>query len=264
MARSANLNVMMKTARRAGRALLKDFSEVEQLQVSTKGPGDFVSRADRQAEQTIREALLEARPSYGFLGEEGGPVEGEDPTRRWIVDPLDGTTNYLHGMPHWAVSIALEHKGKVVAGVIYDPVKDEMFFAEKGEGAWLNESRLRVSGRHRLVESIFSTGVPCAGRRTLPAMIQDIARIAPEVAGIRQYGSAALNLAYVAAGRTEGYWERELKVWDLAAGMIIVTEAGGFVGAIRDGQDPLEHGNVVAANGEIFERFAKVVRAREA
>ena len=141
---------------------------VEQLQVSTMGPGDFVTRADRQAEQTIREALMEARPSYGFLGEEGGPVEGEDPTRRWIVDPLDGTTNYLHGMPHWAISIALEHKGKIVSGVIYDPVKDEMFHAEKGEGAWLNESRLRVSARHRLVESIFSTGVPCAGRRTGP------------------------------------------------------------------------------------------------
>ncbi len=264
MARSANLNVMMKTARRAGRALLKDFSEVEQLQVSTKGPGDFVTRADRQAEQTIREALQEARPAYGFLGEEGGAIEGEDPTRRWIVDPLDGTTNFLHGMPHWAVSIALEHKGKIVAGVIYDPVKDEMFYAEKGEGAWMNESRMRVSGRHRMVESIFSTGVPCAGRRTLPAMLQDLARITPEVAGIRQYGAASLNLAYVAAGRTEGYWERELQVWDIAAGTIILLEAGGFVGPIRDGQDPLVHGNIVAANGDIFERFAKVVRAREA
>ena len=156
MATSANLNVMIKAARKAGRALLKDFSEVEQLQVSVKGPGDFVSRADRNAEQTIREMLTEARPTYGFLGEEGGPTAGEDPTRRWIVDPLDGTTNYLHGLPHWSVSIALEHKGQIVAGVIHDPVKDETFYAEKGEGAWLNDSRLRVSGRSRITSANLS------------------------------------------------------------------------------------------------------------
>ena len=172
MAGSANLNVMMKTARKAGRALLKDFGEVENLQVSSKGPGDFVSRADRTAEQTIREELLHARPSYGFLGEEGKEIDGEDPTRRWIVDPLDGTTNFLHGLPHWAVSIALEHKGQIVAGVVYDPVKDEMFYAEKGSGAWLNEGRLRVSGRHRMIESIFATGLPFAGRADLPETIQ--------------------------------------------------------------------------------------------
>jgi myo-inositol-1(or 4)-monophosphatase len=263
MAGSANLNVMMKTARRAGRALLKDFGEVEQLQVSSKGPGDFVSRADRTAEQTIREALLEARPTYGFLGEEGAEIEGEDPTRRWIVDPLDGTTNFLHGLPHWAISIALEHKGAIVAGVIYDPVKDEMFYAEKGAGAWLNESRLRVSGRHKMIESIFATGIPFAGGNTLPASLQDLARLMPECAGVRRFGAAALDLAYVAAGRYEGYWERGLKIWDIAAGLIIVTEAGGFVGPIRDGQDPLTSGNVIAANAEIFERFAKVIRARE-
>jgi myo-inositol-1(or 4)-monophosphatase len=220
MAGSANLNVMMKTARKAGRALLKDFGEVEQLQVSSKGPGDFVSRADRTAEQTIREALLEARPTYGFLGEEGAEIEGEDPTRRWIVDPLDGTTNFLHGLPHWAISIALEHKGAIVAGVIYDPVKDEMFYAEKGAGAWLNESRLRVSGRHKMIESIFATGIPFAGGNTLPASLQDLARLMPECAGVRRIGAAALDLAYVAAGRYEGYWERGLKIWDIAAGLI--------------------------------------------
>lgn len=169
MAGSANLNVMMKTARKVGRALLKDFGEVEQLQVSTKGPGDFVTRADRQAEETIRNELMHARPSYGFLGEEGEEIEGEDPTRRWIVDPLDGTTNFLHGLPHWAVSIALEHKGQAVAGVIYDPVKDEMFYAEKGGGAFVNESRLRVSGRHRLIDSIFAG--PAFRRSQRPAGI---------------------------------------------------------------------------------------------
>lgn len=263
MAGSANLNVMMKTARRVGRGLLKDFGEVEQLQVSAKGPGDFVSRADRQAEKTIREALMEARPSYGFLGEEGGMIEGEDPTRRWIVDPLDGTTNFLHGLPHWAVSIALEHKGAIVAGVIYDPVKDEMFYAEKGEGAWLNESRLRVSGRNKMIESIFATGIPFAAKKTLPASLQDLARLMPECAGVRRFGAASLDLAYVAAGRYEGYWERELHIWDIAAGMIIVTEAGGFTGAIREGNDPLVDGGLIVANSGIFDKFAKIVRARE-
>jgi len=260
MAGSANLNVMLKTARKAGKGLLKDFAEVEQLQVSAKGPGDFVSRADRQAEKVIREALKEARPSYGFLGEEDGTVEGEDPTRRWIVDPLDGTTNFLHGLPHWAVSIALEHKGQIVAGVIYDPVKDEMFFAEKGLGAFVNEARLRVSARSRMIESIFATGVPFGGRRDLPATLQDLARLMPECAGVRRMGSAALDLAYVAAGRFEGFWERGLKPWDMAAGLLIVAEAGGFTAAIGPEDKPLESGDVIAANAEIFERFASVVR----
>ena len=201
MAGSANLNVMMQTARKAGRALLKDFGEVENLQVSSKGPGDFVSRADKRAQETIREALMAARPSYGFLGEEEKEIEGADPTRRWIVDPLDGTTNFLHGLPHWAISIALEHKGQIVAGVVYDPVKDEMFHAEKGNGAWLNESRLRVSGRNRMIESIFATGIPFAGRGDLPATVQDLARLMPVVAGVRRFGAASLDLAYVAAGR---------------------------------------------------------------
>jgi len=264
MAFSANLNVMMKTARRAGRGLIKDFAEVEQLQVSAKGPGDFVSRADRRAEETIRDALMEARPSYGFLGEEGGPIEGEDPTRRWIVDPLDGTTNYLHGLAHWAVSIALEHKGAIVAGVVYDPARDEMFHAEKGQGAWLNQSRLRVSGRTRMIESIFATGVPFAGRRHLPDTLQDLARLMPQCAGVRRFGAASLDLAYVAAGRYEGYWERDLQVWDIAGGSIIVTEAGGFVQPLREGGDMLEGGSLIAANGEIFETFASVIRTREA
>jgi myo-inositol-1(or 4)-monophosphatase len=260
MAGSANLNVMMKTARKAGRGLVKDFGEVEQLQVSSKGPGDFVSRADRQAEKTIREALMEARPSYGFLGEEDGVIEGEDPTRRWIVDPLDGTTNFLHGLPHWAVSIALEHKGAIVAGVIYDPVKDEMFYAEKGQGAFMNERRLRVSARSRMIESIFATGVPFGGRGALPATLQDLARLMPECAGVRRFGAAALDMAYVAAGRYEGYWERGIHAWDIAAGMIIVAEAGGFVGTIREGGDPLADGEVIVANAAIFDRFAKVIR----
>ncbi len=261
MAGSANLNVMMKTARKAGRALLKDFGEVENLQVSAKGPGDFVSRADRQAEETIREELMLARPSYGFLGEENAEIEGEDPTRRWIVDPLDGTTNFLHGLPHWAVSIALEHKGQVVAGVIYDPVKDEMFYAEKGTGAWLNESRLRVSSRSKMIESVFATGLPFGGRADLPETIQDLARILPACAGVRRFGAASLDLAYVAAGRYDGFWERGLHAWDLAAGIVIMREAGAIVEPLIPGGDILADGQIICANEPIFNGFAKVIRS---
>jgi myo-inositol-1(or 4)-monophosphatase len=251
---------MMKTARKAGRGLLKDFGEVENLQASTKGPGDFVSRADLRAEETIREALMTARPTYGFFGEEGKEIEGEDPTRRWIVDPLDGTTNFLHGLPHWAVSIALEHKGQVVAGVIYDPVKDELFFAEKGEGAWMNEQRIRVSGRSRMIESIFATGLPFAGRADLPATLKDLGRLLPACAGVRRFGAAALDLAYVAAGRYDGFWERGLNSWDMAAGLIILREAGAFVEPIREGGDIFADGEVLCANEAIFPQFAKVIR----
>ena len=171
---SANLNVMMKAARKAGRSLSKDFREVENLQISRKGAGDFVSRADMAAEKIIREELTEARPTYGFLGEETGDVDGQDPTRRWIVDPLDGTTNFLHGLSHWAVSIALEHKGQLVAAVVYDPTKDEMFVAEKGAGAWMNEMRIRVSRRYRVEDSLYATGIPFSGRAgDLPETLQD-------------------------------------------------------------------------------------------
>jgi len=257
---SANLNIMIKAARKAGRALVKDFREVENLQVSMKGAGDFVSRADTNAEQIIKSELMNARPTYGWLAEEGGGDEGKDPTRRWIVDPLDGTTNFLHGLPHWAVSIALEHKGQVVSGVIFDPAKDEMFFAEKGEGAWMNESRLRVSGRAKMIEAIFATGVPFGGRSDLPQTLQDLARLMPAGAGVRRWGSAALDLAYVAAGRYDGFWERRLNAWDLAAGTIIVREAGGMIEAMNPEGDILEDGSVICANEPIFEKFAKVIR----
>lgn len=257
---SANLNVMIKAARKAGRSLIKDFREVENLQVSMKGAGDFVSRADLAAEHIIKEELMGARPTYGWCAEEGGTEDGQDPTRRWIVDPLDGTTNFLHGLPHWAVSIALEHKGKIVSGVVYDPAKDEMFFAEKGTGAWMNETRLRVSGRNRMIESIFATGLPFGGRSDLPETIQDLARIMPTCAGVRRWGAAALDLAYVAAGRYEGYWERRLNAWDLAAGILIVKEAGGFAEAFDPEDRIVDAGNVIAANEPIFDQFAKIIR----
>ncbi|MDJ0994622.1 MAG: inositol monophosphatase family protein [Dinoroseobacter sp.] len=259
---SANLNIMIKAARAAGRSLVKDFREVENLQVSMKGAGDFVSRADTRAEEIIRDSLMEARPNYGWLGEETGATDGKDPTRRWIVDPLDGTTNFLHGMPHWAVSIALEHKGEVVAGVVFDAAKDEMFFAEKGQGAWMNQTRLRVSGRRQMIESVFATGLPFAASKNLPATLGDLGQLLPTCAGVRRWGSAALDLAYVAAGRYEGYWERDLNAWDIAAGIIIVKEAGGLVEPISAGADLLESGSLIAANEPIFANFSKIIRAR--
>ncbi|MEP5760041.1 MAG: inositol monophosphatase family protein [Litoreibacter sp.] len=259
---SANLNVMIKAARAAAKSLVKDFREVENLQVSTKGPGDFVSRADTAAEELIKEELMNARPTYGWVGEESAPVEGKDPTRRWIVDPLDGTTNFLHGIPHWAISIALEHKGEVVSAVVYDAAKDEMFYAEKGAGAWLNDrQRLRVSSRNKMIESVFATGIPFGGGKYLPATLKDFTSIMPTCAGVRTMGSSALGLAYIAAGRHDGYWERGLKSWDIAGGLLLVREAGGLVEPIREGQNLLEDGHVIASNSDIFDQFAKTIRS---
>ncbi|MBL4873287.1 MAG: inositol monophosphatase [Rhodobacteraceae bacterium] len=257
---SANMNIMVKAARIAGRKLLRDFAEVENLQVSSKGPGDFVSKADTTAEETIREQLTEARPNYGFLGEESEETFGEDPTRRWIVDPLDGTTNFLHGMPHWAISIALEHRGEIVAAVVYDPVKDELFRAEKGEGAWLNDRRMRVSGRTEMIEMVFATGVPFGGRSDLPETLQDLARLMPGCAGVRRWGAAALDLAYLAAGRYDGFWERRLHAWDIAAGILLVKESGGIVESIDSDESPLVSGDILASNEPVFNRFAKLIR----
>ena len=257
---SANLNLMIKAARRAGKALVKDFREVENLQVSTKGPGDFVTKADREAERIIKEDLMGARPTYGWLGEETGEQEGQDPTRRWIVDPLDGTTNFLHGMPHWAISIALEHKGEITSAVVFDAAKDEMFWAEKGSGAWMNDRRLRVSGRRAMHEAVFATGVPFSTKKTLPATLADLARLMPACAGMRRWGVASLDLAYVAAGRFDGYWERELQPWDIAAGILLVKEAGGLIAPVREGYDILEKGALICANEPLFAPLVKIIR----
>ncbi|MDO6456262.1 inositol monophosphatase family protein [Celeribacter halophilus] len=258
---SANLNVMIKAARAAGRSLVKDFREVENLQVSTKGAGDFVSKADIRAEEIIREALMEARPNYGWVGEESKPVEGKDPTRRWIVDPLDGTTNFLHGLPHWAVSIALEHRNEIVSAVVFDPAKGELFWAEKGAGAWMNDMRIRVSGRTKMIEGIFATGLPFGGRGDLPDTLRDLARLLPATAGVRRWGAASLDLAYVATGRYDGYWERRLNSWDMAAGVLLVKEAGGLVQGLNPEDNPVESGEVICGNEAMFDRFASVIRA---
>ena len=256
---SANLNVMIRAARKAARGLLRDFGEVEQLQVSVKGPGDFVSAADRRAEEVIRAELMAARPAYGWLGEESVSVEGRDPTRRWIVDPLDGTTNFLHAIPHWAISIALEHKGEVVAALVLDPCRDELFVAEKGRGAWLNERRIRVSARRDMSRMLFATGIPWGARGSIPATLADLARLLPRSAGVRRFGAAALDLAWVAAGRYDGFWERGLRPWDIAAGLLLVREAGGMVGPLGAGE-VMETGDIVAANAEVFERLRAVLR----
>ena len=260
---SANLNIMIKAARKAGRSLNKDFREVENLQTSAVSAADFVSRAGQSAGDLVRGDLMGARGTYGYL-DPRGETDGEDPTRRWIVNALEGATNYLHGQPHFAVSIALEHKGQIVSAVVFDPAKDEMFYAEKGQGAWLNDNkRVRVSSRTKLVEAVLGHAVPFGVKRTLPATLKDLARVMPECSGLRASGSSALDLAYVAAGRFDGFWQREGQRIDLAAGLLIAAEAGALVEGVRPGQSPLEDGTVLCANNQIFGALAKVIRSTD-
>lgn len=259
---SANVEVMIRAARAAARHLVRDFGEVEQLQVSIKGPGDFVSIADRRAEQVIRETLQRARPEWGFLLEETGAVAGRSQHNRWIVDPLDGTTNFLHGLPHWAISIGLEQHGEITAGLVYDPVKEELFIAEKGAGAYLNDRRLRVSRRWRLEEALIGCGLPV---QDWPARAKGFARqldaVADRVAGLRRLGACSLDLAYVAAGRQDGFWEFGVKPWDVAAGLLLVREAGGRVGRLEGDADLMAPGTLVAGNPEIYSRLRAVLEA---
>ncbi len=257
---AANIELMTQAARAAGRRLMRDFLEVENLQVSRKGPSDFVSKADIEAEKIIRDLLTEARPNYGWLGEEGGAEEGKDPTRRWIVDPLDGTTNFLHGLPHWCVSIALEQKGEIVAAVIFDPVKSELFRAEKGGGAWMNDKRIRVSGRTHFEEMIFATGIPFNAKGNIGRTMRELGRILPECAGIRRMGAAALDLAYVAAGRFDGYWEDMINAWDIAAGVLIVREAGGFAHSYREDVEPHIDETVIASHPDTIEKLTRLIK----
>jgi len=259
--RSALITVMGRAAEKAGRALVRDFGEVEKLQVSRKGPADFVSQADIRAESILREELQRARPDFGMLMEENGGTVGKDPRNRWIVDPLDGTTNFLHGLPHWAISIALERDGEIFAGVIYDPIKDEMFWAEKGGGAFLNSQRLRVSGRRQLEDAVLATGVPFKGHGNHALFMRQMGGLMGRVAGIRRFGSAALDLAYVAAGRFDGYWETDLNPWDVAAGIILVQEAGGFVTEIGGGRNPLSGDSILAANQALHLPIATILRS---
>ena len=260
MLRSALLNVMIKAAQKASRALKRDFGEVEQLQVSVKGPGNFVTAADRRAEETLRHELDRARPGYSFLGEEGGLQEGSDRTHCWIVDPLDGTLNFLHGIAHFAISIALEREGAIVAGVIYNPITDELFTAERGKGAFLNERRIRVAGRACLADAVIACALPHPSRGDVALAREEHNAVQDKIAGLRRFGAAALDLAWVAAGRFDGYWERGLSPWDMAAGIALVREAGGFVSDV-DGRDvSLASGGIVAGNDAIHRELLRLLK----
>ena len=258
--RSALYHVMSAAALKAARGLKRDFGEVEQLQVSVKGPSDFVSTADFKAEKTLREELAKARPGFGFLMEESGETKGRDGRHRWIVDPLDGTTNFLHGIPHFAISIGLEEDGEMVAGLIYAPVADEMYFAEKGRGAYLNDRRLRVSARRKLEEALIGTGIPFRGHGDHPRYLKTLGAVIGVTSGARRLGGASLDLAYVAAGRFDGFWEFGLKPWDIAAGMVLVREAGGTVGGLTAG-DPLQTGDLLATNAALYEALKQSLTA---
>jgi myo-inositol-1(or 4)-monophosphatase len=260
MHHSAVLNVMIAAARKAARALKRDFGELEKLQVSLKGPANFVTAADRRAEETLYAELSRARPGYSFLGEEGGAREGSDKSHRWIVDPLDGTTNFLHGIPQFAISIALEREDAIVAGLVYNPASEELFLAEKGKGAFLNDQRIRVAGRKRLADAVIACGLPHIGRGDLKLAHKETGLMQSQVAGLRRFGAAALDMAWVAAGRLDGYWERDIKPWDIAAGLILVREAGGFVTGCEGNDDAMASGNVVAGNEIIQKELVRVLK----
>ena len=264
VAHSGLITVMQRAARKAAPRLRRDFGEVEQLQVSRKGPADFVSMADKRSEQTIVEELRSARPDWGMLLEEGGEIEGNPAKPRWLVDPLDGTTNFLHGIPHFSISIAVEERRpdgrpEITHGLVYQPLTDESFWAEKGRGAWLQDRRLRVSARRDLVDSVVGTGIPHCGRGVPEAWAKIYAAVAPHVSGVRRFGSAALDLAWVAAGRMDGFWEDDLDPWDSAAGVLLVREAGGFVSDYRGSDRIFERREYIAASGAIHSRLQKLI-----
>ena len=257
--KSALITIMEKAARKAAPRLRRDFNEIEALQVSRKGVADFVSNADHAAEATIREILTHARPDWGLLMEESSETRHAGQQARWIVDPLDGTSNFIHGLPHFAISIAAEVQGEVVAGLVYQPLTDESFWAEKGKGAWLQDRRLRVSARRDLLDTLIATGIPFAGHGDSVQFNKIMAAVAPEVAGIRRFGAASLDLAWLAAGRFDGYFEADLQPWDVAAGILLVREAGGFVTDYRGGDKPIERAEIVAGNDQIHNRLHKLL-----
>jgi myo-inositol-1(or 4)-monophosphatase len=260
MIRSPLMTIMTDAVMKASRSLKRDFGEVENLQVSRKGPGDFVSAADRKAEQILRDALQKARPDYGFIMEESGIIEGTDPSHRWHIDPLDGTTNFLHGIPQFAISVGLERDGQIVAGVIYDPVKDELFIAEKGKGAFLNNRRIRVAARMEMADAVVTCGLPNIGKGDHGLFLREAAAVMGTVAGMRRLGAAALDLAYVACGRCDAYWERGLNSWDMAAGLILIREAGGYVSDADGGSDPMTTGTIACGNEVLHRELLKLLK----
>lgn len=261
MARSALMNIMVNAALKAGKGLIRDFGEVENLQVSRKGPADFVTVADKRSEKIVMDELMKARPTYSFLMEEGGEIKGTDGMHRWIIDPVDGTTNFMHAVPLFAVAIALERNGEVVASVIYNPVMDELYTAEKGNGAWLNNRRLRVASRRHLADALVSTGINSQGRALDTLQLRQLGHITPAVVGIRRTGSISVDLAWLAAGRFDGVWEAGLKPWDVAPGLLLVREAGGFVTDFAGGNDSVTKGEIVAGNEHVQAELLKSIQA---
>ncbi len=257
---SPALNVMVAAARKAGRPLIRDFGELENLQISLKGPADFVTTADKRTERILIEELTKARPGYGFLGEEGGVIEGKDKTHRFIIDPIDGTLNFMHGIPQFAISIGLEREGQLVSGVIYNPVTDDLFTAEKGHGAFLNNKRLRVAARKELGPSVIATGLPFMGKDGHARAVSEMGAVMNVTAGIRRMGAASLDLAYVAAGRFDGFWEHGLQPWDMAAGILLVKEAGGVITDMNGGEQMLTKGSVICANENLHPQLLKLLK----
>jgi len=251
---------MMAAARKAGRHLVRDLGELENLQVSMKGPADFVSSADTRTERILIEELTRTRPGYGFLSEESGVIEGKDKTHRFIIDPIDGTTNFLHGIPHFAISIALEREGQIVTALVYNPATDDMFVAEKGHGAFLNDKRMRVAARKTLNTALVATGIPFQGHGDFARFDAELNAVMPNVAGIRRFGAASLDLAYVAAGRFDAFWERDLSAWDIAAGILLVREAQGVVSDLTGGTNMLDNGTILAANDPLHPVLLKMIR----
>ncbi|MCJ2052150.1 inositol monophosphatase family protein [Methylobacterium sp. J-070] len=264
MISSPLMTVMVDAVRKAARGLRRDFGEVENLQVSRKGPGDFVSAADRKAEEVVREALMKARPGYSLVLEEGGIIEGTDKSHTWHVDPLDGTANFLHGVPHFAVSVGLEREGQIVAGVIFDPIKDELFVAERGKGAYLNNRRLRVSGRQDMADALVAYGTPYLGRGSHPRLLREVGAVMAVAGGTRRMGSAALDMAYVACGRLDAYWERDLQTYDFAAGVILVREAGGYVTSADGAAEPLAPRSVACGNEGLHRELVAILKKVQA
>lgn len=257
---SPALNVMIAAARKAGRRLIRDFGELENLQISRKGPADFVTTADERTEKILVEELSNARPGYGFLVEEAGYIEGRDKTHRFIIDPIDGTTNFMHGVPHFAISIGLEREGQLVSALIFNPVADEMFLAERGHGAFLNDRRLRVAARSKLSDIVVGSGAPFLGRDGRDEFLKELDAVLAATSGIRRFGSAALDLAWVAAGRFDAFWERKLQPWDIAAGLLLVREAGGMVTDLGGGDHMLRSGDVLAANDTLHRTLLAMIR----
>ncbi len=257
---SANINVMVKACRKASKVLIRDFGEIENLQVSLKGPGDYVSAADKKVEKILIDELQKARPNYSIISEEIGKINNDD-SSKWIIDPIDGTANFLHGIPHFAISIGLEQDGEIICGIIYDPIKDEMFIAEKGNGAYLNNQRIRVSSRSNLKNCIIFTGGPKKESQNIELSLKEYNNFSSKVLiPIRKLGSAALDMAYVAAGRCDGFWQRNLNYWDIAAGIILVKESGGFVTDFRGENKYIENKTILVTNSKINNEMIEVLK----